>query len=299
MNEYSYLERHMGTDVSLSFVCKEVIMADTIAAETFITIREYEQRFSRFLPNSELSRLNTYGTLVVSSEFIQVLKKSIELNLLTAGAFNPLLQVRALGYTKNYNDLAGISTEISFTTYNTDVHKIAIDSSTNTVTLDKKQQLDFGGVLKGYLANKLADEIVAMYPECQGLIINIGGDLVTRGCDALHAPFIFELYNPVTGEEIQIPLTNMSLATSGTYARYWQADTGRLHHIVNPDNLQNPDNNQVAVSIIHHDGAVAEALAKLFLVRGIAEATTLLVPEKFHYQYFVVSNTGKVSTNIL
>lgn len=274
-------------------------MASAIAVETFATIHDYEMLFSRFLSSSELSQLNKQGTKIVSPEFIEVLKKSIELYLLTAGACNPLLQVQALGYTKTYNDLAGIRAEVSSTAYNTDVHKIVFNDEEHVVTLDQNQQLDFGGILKGYLANKLADEIAAKYPECQGLIINIGGDLATRGYDMLHEPFIFELYNPVTGEEISIPITNMSLATSGTYARYWQTDTGKLHHIVDPDNLQNPDNHQVAASIIHYDGAVAEALAKLFLVRGITEATTLLVPEKCHYQYFVVSDTGKVSTNIV
>lgn len=289
----------MGTDVSLSFVCEEVAMADVIASETFAAIHNYELRFSRFLPDSELSRLNTEGTLIVSPEFATVLEKCIILHTLTAGAFNPLVQVTTLGYTQTFKKLADTTTELSPIVYDTDLQKITIDRTTNTITLANNQQLDFGGVLKGYLATKLADAVVSTYPACAGVIINIGGDLATRGYDEFHEPFIFELYNPVTREEVPTVLTDTALATSGTYARSWQTSDGQRHHIVDSVSQQNPSQNLVASSIIHHDGAVAEAITKLFLAVGITEALSRISADKYHYQYFVVSEDGNISTNVV
>lgn len=299
MNEYSYEERHMGTTVSLSFVCEEAAIAHTIANKTFATIHDYELRFSRFIPDSEVSRLNQQGTLTASSDFIEVLKKSIKLYTLTNGVFNPLLQVQSLGYTKTFTDLKHVTINPEPIPYNTDLEKITIDSTTNTVTLGPDQQLDFGGVLKGYLATKLADEIIESHPACAGVIINIGGDLATRGLDALHEPFIFELYNPITGEEVPTALTNTALATSGTYARSWQTNMGKRHHIVDAASLQNPTQDLVATSIVHQDGAIAEAITKLFLVAGAKEALIRLPANTNNYQYFAVSSDGNISTNIV
>lgn len=289
----------MGTNVSLAFICTEAALADSIAAQVFAIIHTYELRFSRFLLESELSRLNQKGSLVVNDDFIKVLRKSIELHKFTQGAFNPLLQVKKLGYDTTFTTLNKPAIDVSMATYNTDITKIKIDETTNTVELDYDQQLDFGGILKGYLATKLADEITQKYSSCTGLIINIGGDLATRGYDEFHKPFIFELYNPVTGEEIPITLTNTSLATSGTYARRWQTNNGPRHHIVDARTQQNPTQKMTTASVVHSDGAVAEALTKLFLVQGVTQTVTSVPPEIHNYKYFTVSSNGDINTNII
>ena len=298
MNEYSYLERHMGTDVSLSFVCKKKATANTLAAKTFATIHDYELRFSRFLPNSELSRLNQNGSMVVSNDFIIVLKRGLELHTLTQGAFNPLLQVSTLGYTDTFGSFKTTLPSTTTPNYNINVNGIVIDPDTRIVTLLPNQQLDFGGFLKGYLATTLVNDIRMTYPTCTGIIINIGGDIATYGRDELHKPFIFELYNPVTGEEIPITLTNTALATSGTYARTWQTSAGKRHHIVDFTSLENPNSDLVATSIIHRNGAIAEALTKLFLVTGVTEALAHAHANLHHYYYFAVSSDGTISTNL-
>lgn len=135
--------------------------------------------------------------------------------------------------------------------------------------------------------------------DCHGCIINIGGDLATRGLDELHEPFIFLLYNPITGEETALPLTDTSLSTSGTYARVWQTNHGKKHHIVDGLSRKNPETDLTSVSINHHDGSMSEALTKLFLVHGLKQALKIVPPTIFNYQYFCVSNDGKISSNMV
>jgi FAD:protein FMN transferase len=301
MNEYSYREHHMGTVVSLSFVCTDEMTADKMAHYAFAVINEYERCFSRFLTESELSHLNQHGYGTVSTTFMHVLKRSIELATLTHGHFNPLLQVKALGYDTTYQKLT-VHTEISPlhpTTYNKDLHACYVDSSSNFIALGPNQQLDFGGILKGYLSELLADTLMHDFPDCAGLIVNLGGDLTTRGTDTLHNPFIFLLYNPITGEEFPVPLTNTSLATSGTYARQWQSVAGPQHHIVDPITHMNPDTSVTSVSIITPDGGLAEALTKLFLTTDLTSALTTLPPSVYQYQYFIVYTDGSITTSII
>ena len=299
MNEYSYQEHHMGTTVSLSFVCRDHMTADTMANYAFTIIKDYEEQFSRFLPQSELSRLNQRRQATVSDIFLIVLTRSLELHQLTQGNFNPLLQVQTLGYNRNYAELASATARIIPSNYDTDVSQIQIDKSTNLVVLSEQQQLDFGGLIKGYLAAEIANTIMKINNSCTGCIINIGGDLATRGYDELHQPFIFYLYNPITGIELPITVKDQSLATSGTYARKWRTSHGLQNHIVDSHTRQNPTTGLVAVSIVAQDGALTEALTKLFLTRGIEAAITIASPQNYHYQYFTVSNAGEIMSNLI
>lgn len=299
MNEYSYTERHMGTEVTLSFVCLDRVLSETMAQHVFTIIRKYESIFSRFLPESELSRLNKNGQAIVSSVFMEVVVRSLELAKLTDDAFNPLVQVKRLGYHSTYTALNKQSVQSDGTLYSTDLSSITIAPKTNTITLGSEQQLDFGGILKGYLANLLADEVKENYPTCTGCIINIGGDIATRGYDEFHEPFIFFLYNPVTGEEIPVALKDKSLASSGTYARVWKTKSGINHHIVDSTSQRNPDQNLMTVSIIAQDGALTEALTKLFLTRGVELAVQVAPPQIYNYQYFTVSSTGDITSTIV
>jgi FAD:protein FMN transferase len=294
MEEYCYTERHMGTDVTLSFIMDTKDIADALAGKVFAQIAKYEAIFSRFQDSSELSQLNHSGSQKVSEAFFDVLTKSIALTKQTDGAFNPLMQVARLGYIADFPALSGVFAPEK-TPYNTEIDAVQIDPATRTVTLAPGQQLDFGGVLKGYLAHTLGARITQDHPECSGSIINLGGDLYTYGYDTSQNPFIFYIYNPVTDTEIPIPLSNTCMATSGTYARKWNTEDGSMHHIVDSKTTRNSASEIVSATVIHPDGAVAEAYTKVFLTRAHEEAHRLA--EEIHCSYVLITHTGEVITH--
>ncbi len=287
----------MGTTITLALVCASKATADAVAKKTFATISSYEQKFSRFLANSELSKINREKRLKVSAEFIQVLEKSLELTQKTNNAFNPLVQVATLGYTKSYEHIKESTQGVNEAPYSTDTTLIKIDRNNHEVSIDANQQLDFGGILKGYLSELLADTIIED-SNIQGCIVNIGGDLSVRGFDNIHKPFIFFLYNPVTGAETPVTIKSGSLATSGTYKRKWSTASGENNHIVDTNTQNNPKNNLVSTSIITKSGAEAEALCKLFLTKGVAAALKIMPPEQHNYLYFVTESSGITKHNL-
>ncbi len=288
----------MGTTITLALVCASKATADAIAQKTFATISNYEQKFSRFLVNSELSKINREKKSKVSDEFIQVLEKSLEMTQKTFDGFNPLVQVATLGYTKPYEYIKETIQKTDNAPYSTDITEIKIDKNNHKVSLGDTQQLDFGGILKGYLSELLADTIIGDQNNIQGCIVNIGGDLSVRGFDNIHKPFIFFLYNPITGAETPVTIKSGSLATSGTYKRKWSTTNGENNHIVDTNTRSNPKNNLVSVSIITKSGAEAEALCKLFLNKGLAESLKVAPPEENNYLYFVTENNGTTKHNL-
>jgi thiamine biosynthesis lipoprotein len=186
--------------------------------------------------------------------------------------------------------LAGEAVAITPEPYNIDFDATVIDETTNAVTLVDDQKLDFGGFLKGYLAETEARRIMDCSPAIRGVIVNIGGDLHTRGLDASGFPFTFEIENPCTGNHIPLSLTNASLATSGTYTRTWEASRTLIHHILARNGTTNPDTDVLSASIVHADGAVAEAYAKTLLMLE-PDAFALLTQETPRYALIYTDGT--------
>ena len=296
MQEYTYEQKMLGTDVVLSLITTNKLLADRIAHETFTCVSNYEKRFSRFDPYSELSQLNGQKQRTVSPEFLAVLKRSRELYQETDGIFNPLVQVTKLGYTKSFTALGNTIQPVDTTPYNTDFNTVTIDEDTRYVQLKPDQKLDFGGILKGYLAEKLSRKITDSYPGVTGNIVNLGGDLYSHGTDENNETFIFLVDNPITGEEIPLALRNTALTTSGTYKRHWSTPIGSKNHIVAKDGLTNAETDFISASVISQDGSLAEALTKVLLLYG-PEA---LATKKFTYDYtyLLINKKGDLTTNV-
>ncbi len=297
MNEFAYQEKHMGVEVIISLITDLEEHADEIKEEAFAQIRLYEERFSRFLPGNELARLNVSKDMVVSEDFFSIIELCHDLHLKTAGGFNPLFQIARYGYDRDFATLPDITElVVDPSQYDTDFTAVVLDRNTCRVTLREGQQIDLGGILKGYVADKLSCNISGKYPHCIGNIINIGGDLHTEGMDSEGKPFEFSILNPITKSETPVLLTGTSLATSGTYKRVWQTKEGPQHHILGNKKMCAEDVSICSASVIHRDGAIADACTKLFLTRETKEAVA--VAEDCDLTYLLVATDGEIISNI-
>ncbi len=296
--EYLYDGKAMGTDFSIVIVCHNNDLADTLAHAGIEKIRTYEARFSRFQSTSELTRVNTEKDTHASPIFMEVTQKAYELFVRTKGIFNPLVQIEKLGYTKNFEDIAVTNTAHTVEEYDIDFSATVIDSARSRIILNEGQKLDFGGFLKGYLAEVIAREIKEHSPLITGVIVNIGGDIHAQGYDVDENEFAFTIYNPVTkDEDTSISLHNKSLATSGTYKRTWVNKNSPVHHILDMSGTRNPDSDIVSASVIHEDGGTSEAYTKVFLSMKPEDASLLLQEETL--PYLLIRNNGEVIKNCI
>ena len=294
-HEFEFNDHLMGTDLSTALITEDETVASEIYNLSFGRLRAYEAQFSRFDATSELSRLNSERSCVVSPLFISLLHIARDLYIKTDGHFNPLLQIERFGYTETYEVIKGVTQKQNTLPYNTNLNMVTIDEQTNHVTLVDDQKLDFGGFLKGHLAEVEAKQIMEMHKDVHGIIVNIGGDIHTRGRDAHGNIFVFQIENPVTGHGIDVPLENISLATSGTYKHSWNTDTERVHHILARDGTHNPKTDIVSSSIIHEHGAHAEAYAKT-LMTLTPEMLESMTSETL--QYALIYSNGTVRTSL-
>ncbi|HRH25859.1 MAG TPA: FAD:protein FMN transferase [Candidatus Paceibacterota bacterium] len=297
--EYEFSGKAMGTEFSIAIISDYFPAADAASKNAIDSIHEYESRFSRFIPQSELSRINEEKDMIVSNEFMDVIEKSYTLFVLTGGIFNPLVQIKRFGYTKDFSEIEDSAQLLNenLEEYNIDFSSTLIDSKNHKVVLQDGQQLDFGGFLKGYLAELLCKQIMTSSPHITGAIVNIGGDLYTEGKDSNGETFLFDIYNPITqSDDTTIPIFNSALATSGTYKRIWKSDGVQTNHILDISGIKNPETAIVSSSVIHPDGGKAEAFAKVLLSIEKDRALQILKPEDIGY--ILITNTGELVRNI-
>jgi FAD:protein FMN transferase len=296
MKEYEYNGKAMGTDISIAIISDSKQTADALANTAMGSITAYEKQFSRFLPDSELSILNRQKKMIVSEEFFHIIELAYSLFIATRGVFNPLVQIKRLGYTKTFTEIEHSDVSINTEPYDIDFSSTGIDRNTRSIILRRGQKIDLGGILKGYLAERISKNIKES-PGIQGVIINIGGDIHTEGVDQDGKDFIFTIFNPITqAEDIAITLHNQSLATSGTYKRAWQTAQGIRNHILDIQGTDNPDSGIVSASVITLHGSTSEAYAKVFISVGEKEAKKILKNKPM--SYILITTTGDSLTNI-
>ncbi len=294
MKEYEYTARLMGCVMAVSIIDTDHDHATEAYNRALSFGRTYEARFTRFDATSELSYLNTAKHAIVSKEYLEILLLAQMLHTETNGVFNALLQISALGYTSDFNSQADKDTPSvgRAIPYDTNFSHVLIEEKGPTVTLTPTQRLDFGGFLKGHVAQMMAQEI----GDVMGVVVNIGGDIYTRGTDVEGAPFTFSIFNPVTDEyPLALPVTDSAIATSGTYRRHWGNGEKLTHHILDIHGTANPRSDVVSATVIHPEGARADAYATVAIVLGSVDAVIFL--EKHAERFVLITQDGSHITN--
>ena len=130
-------------------------------------------------------------------------------------------------------------------------------------------QLDWGGYAKGYGVDRLVEQLKA-----QGInnaLINAGGDLRAIGSPGERAWTIAIQHPQKTKALGWIELSgDESVFSSGNYRRNFKNAGKIYHHIIDP-RTGYPSNNATAVTVIHNNGAVADAAATALMVANPEE----------------------------
>lgn len=275
--EFNYHSRVMGSDFDVTFVSDFVDSADRYYMEAMKIARFYEEKFSRFDPGSEISHVNVNKKAQISQDFEVVFNTAKDLYHKTDGIFNPLLQVSAMGYDRTFEKVTDVD-DVDLFGYDADLSRVCVYNG--SISLNRDQCLDFGGFLKGYVSQKIALSINSPY----GMIINIGGDLYVKGRDHNDEKFTFEIDNPNNpNKNIALSIENMSLCTSGTYKRKWRVGEKSVHHILDHATKKSVETDVISASVVHKNGAVADAFATAAISMGSGAAREFLSAQKVDY----------------
>ena len=293
--EFNYHSEVMGCAFDLTFITKSVEKAD----KCFIKAKEiadfYENKFSRFNSENELSRLNRDKSIQPSPEFLEICRLAIDIHEKTKGSFNSLLQVSKIGYNKSFEDVQKNTTnKLSSLGYNSNLNEVYLNEK--LIRLKPDHELDFGGFLKGYVAEKIASKL---RKECNGLVVSIGGDMYTYGLNDKGRRFAIEIINPHNDDKnVNIPMLDSSLCTSGTYKRKWSIRNQQFHHILDYQTKKSADSDIVSASILHKNGSMADALATTAISLGSKSSISFLSNKDISF-VIILDNGDIIKSNDL
>jgi thiamine biosynthesis lipoprotein len=264
--------RAMGSQAHVIVVGDHPLLATRAQAR----IEELEARWSRFLPDSEVSALTDgAGRFVsVSDDTVLLVERSIEAWRLTGGAFDPTLLGALLraGYDRSFDQLNDPGSDRRSAL---EAGCFDIEIRGNTVRLPIGVGFDPGGIGKGLAADLVADELMAA--GAGGVCVNLGGDVRLAGDGPHSSGWTVSIEHPShTAALATVGLTNGAMATSTTRRRRWVHDGKPQHHLIDPATGTPSATDVDQVTVIAAQAWRAEVMAKAVLLRGRARAFDLI-----------------------
>lgn len=256
------------------------------AAECLAAIRReaarLEESLSRFLPASEISRVNRSaggGSESVSQDTYALLAQALEYAARSQGCFDITIgPLAALWHSARETAMPPDHASIRAALALVDYRDLLLDPSRRTAGLRQVgQSVDLGGIGKGFAGERFLE----IYQE-YGILSaysNIGGNVVTLGGKPDGAPWQIGIQHPRQEDRLigSVAVTGKSVVTSGDYQRYFIDRQGiRRHHILNPASGYPAESGLISVSIVAENAMQADALSTMVFVAGLEPGLDLL-----------------------
>jgi thiamine biosynthesis lipoprotein len=277
--EISRTFRAMNTRVTAAVCVSRGHTAEAKAAleKVEATFRAAESRFSRFLPESELSTLNNAAgrPFRASRELFDLVAAALRYAGRTGGRFDLAIlpDLVAAGYDRSFERLSNKPRPEAAAPRRV-WSQIALDRANRTITLPEGGALDLGGIGKGWTDDRTA-EVLRRFP---GFIIDAGGDIVTGGTQADGSPWEIGIADPFdeSRDLAALAVSGGAVCTSSTRKRRWESGSGTAHHIIDPATGQPAAAGVVSATVRAESAAEAEVLAKVAVIAGAEEAFSLI-----------------------
>jgi thiamine biosynthesis lipoprotein len=280
--------RAMGSDAHVIVVGGRAGLDDVVRRR----IVDLEQRWSRFLPTSEVSALTARAgaAVEVSAETRLLVERAIEAWRLTGGAFDPTVlgALQRAGYSRSFElgprPVGGTPQSLVGCT------DITIDAT--SVRLPPSTGFDAGGIGKGLAADLTVDEALAA--GAAGVCVNLGGDVRVAGDAPGATAWTIAVEHPWSRSPlVRLGLSGGAVATSTTLRRTWALGGHRHHHLIDPATGVSATTDVTSATVVTGQAWAAEVLAKAVLLRGRDRAFDVL---DVHAEALLVDAAGAVVT---
>jgi len=269
----------MGSDAHVVVVGADSSLADAARAR----IEELEGLWSRFRPESEVSRLNRHaGSFVpISRETALLLGRAIEGAQLSGGAFDAtqLDAIVASGYDRDYEELLALSRDEGgllspeFVGNRGTCDPIEVREA--TARLRSGVGFDPGGIGKGAAADLVVAELLA--EGAAGACVNLGGDLRVAGESPEGDGWTIAIEHPWSAQPVAlVGVATGGVASSTTLKRRWLVGKSWRHHLIDPRTGLPSDSDLTHATVIAGEAWTAEVLAKAVLLNGSDLAFNIL-----------------------
>jgi thiamine biosynthesis lipoprotein len=254
--------------------------ADQAVAHVRRSLLSWHERFSRFEPRSELSRLNRdqRSQVPVSDLMARLAAAATRAASVTAGLVDATLleEIERAGYRSHHETSVPLDIALALAPRRHPAgpargerwRSIEVDLAARTVSRPHGVRLDSGGIAKGLFADILGEQLAGH----ESYAIDCGGDLRLGGIGRLERTV--RVASPF-GDEVlhELEVADGAIATSGIGKRSWiDANGASAHHVLDPASGRPAFTGIVQVTALAPTGLEAEIAAKAALLSGPDDA---------------------------
>lgn len=257
--------------------------------------RFYENMLSKTIEGSEVYKLNhrpkNQQTITVSEDIKNLITRAEYLSKISKGGFDITIEpLSSLWNFTSQNPVIPSEEEIKEDVKKVDYQSLKLEGNQLTF-LSPDTTLDFGGVAKGYIADRLKDYLVEQ--GVKSAIINLGGNVLCVGEKPDGTPFKIGLQKPFADRNETIETLNirdMSVVSSGVYERHFIKDGINYHHLLNPKTGYPYNNGLVSVTIISKISGDGDGLTTACFSQGLEEGLKLVNSIEDVYGIFITDD---------
>lgn len=293
----SYVFQHenvLGTSLELKFAATTYEQAQQAEAAALDQIDRDAKILSTYDPTSEVSRwLKTKGEPVsVSAELYEVLDLFGRWRARTGGALDSSAEVAGQAW-KKAAELKRLPTseELAAAVKSMQRDHWRLDPAAHTATHLTDAPIRLNSFAKSWIAGRANDRAMDV-DGVSAAVVNIGGDLVIRGRMTEEVSVV----DPRADGENEVMLarlavSNMAVATSGSYRRGVEIEGKHHSHIVDPRTGQAVDH-IISATVAAPNAADAGALATAFSVLQPEESKKLAATVA-RAEYLLIARNGQ------
>jgi len=242
----------------------------------FSEMSRIESVFSKYIKESYTHALNNYGFLspqIVSAEYLGLLNEAIKFSEITEGAFdvtvNPFINLweraQHIGTIPSATEIREASLDVGW-------NNIIIQSNNSILLRNRRSEIDFGGIGKGYAIDRAVD--VLKRHDIKNALINVGGQIYCFGDDGSD----IGIRSPKDPDYLidSIFIKNRSIATSANYERCFHINGKQYSHIIDPRTGFPVRNDVLSVSITSPSATIADILSTSIFILGVEKGMKLI-----------------------
>ena len=236
---------------------------------------------------SIINKIDKTKAIKISDELNEVFRTANEINIRSNGFFDltldPIIELWGFGYRGKQMEIIPTDKQIkkalsligqkSF---------LKNDFANNELTKKiKNLKINLSSIGKGYGIDLIGRKLDQL--GIKNYIINIGGDILTKGYNSKKENWVIGIENPNLKEKLIkeiVNITNKGLATSGDYKNFFTKNGNRYSHIINPKTGKPITHSTKSVTVIHENSTKADGWATAFLVLGSSEGLKIAEKEK-------------------
>ncbi len=283
---YKAVEFHGNAQgTTFSIICNDSLQVTSDEIEKILI--DFDNALSSWIDSSTVSYINRSGGGVISFKdesgyFARCYNLTQEVYALSGGAFDPTVQKlwQAWGFEGDGDipDSSVVDSLRSFVGFTPGLHFLfsSVPDSNGTLTIQKitpGAALGFDGIAQGLTVDVIAEMLEAK--GAKNYYVEIGGEIRVLGLNSDGELWKIGIDEPTDNSDAEnrtvqkvIELKDKSIATSGSYRKFFIRDGVRYSHTIDPKTGRPVEHSLLSVSVVSNSCALSDGLATAFMVMG-------------------------------